>query len=206
MTTCTYNHNSDRSRQNRFMFDIVRALQDRKYAPPAIPILIFSVLLSDWRADKGYGTFMENIPGDPNDLIEQLRGGDRHALATRFGKYRDRLPRMVGPRLDLRLRAGPFIDSETTGASESAPTSASETVSQSPTSLPGTNMATDQLTVEHRQEGTITTVAGAPPAGSRAAGWRQSKARRGTELNRHRDFTRRDWQDRRSRRDLPQGR
>jgi hypothetical protein len=25
-------------------------------------------------------------------------------------------------------------------------------------------MATDQLTVEHRQEGTITTVAGAPPA------------------------------------------
>jgi RNA polymerase sigma-70 factor (ECF subfamily) len=48
---------------------------------------------------------MENIPGDPNDLIEQFRGGDRQALATLFGQYRDRLRRMVGPRLDPRLRA-----------------------------------------------------------------------------------------------------
>jgi serine/threonine protein kinase len=60
--------------------------------------------------------------------------------------------------------AGSFINSETTEASESAPTSASETIGRSPTSLPKTNMTTDQLTVEHRQDGTITTGAGAPPA------------------------------------------
>jgi RNA polymerase sigma-70 factor (ECF subfamily) len=48
---------------------------------------------------------MDKTPGDPNDPIEQLRGGDRQALATLFEKYRDRLRRMVELRLDPRLRA-----------------------------------------------------------------------------------------------------
>jgi eukaryotic-like serine/threonine-protein kinase len=60
--------------------------------------------------------------------------------------------------------AGPFIDSETTGAREAAPTSASETVSQSPTSQPETKTASDQLTAEHQQDGAITTIPAAPPS------------------------------------------
>src|SRR3954447_22938657 len=51
------------------------------------------------------GTVMEHTPGDTTDLIEQLRGGDRRALATLFDKHRDRLRRMVELRLDARLRA-----------------------------------------------------------------------------------------------------
>jgi hypothetical protein len=42
------------------------------------------------------GTFMDKTPGDPNDPIERLRGGDRRALATLFDQYRDRLRRVVG--------------------------------------------------------------------------------------------------------------
>jgi RNA polymerase sigma-70 factor (ECF subfamily) len=51
---------------------------------------------------------MDKTPGDPIvpiDPIEQLRGGDRQALATLFEQYRDRLRRMVELRLDPRLRA-----------------------------------------------------------------------------------------------------
>ena len=51
------------------------------------------------------GTLMDKIFGEPNDPIEQLRGGDRQALATLFEKYRDRLRRMVELRLEQRLRA-----------------------------------------------------------------------------------------------------
>ena len=51
------------------------------------------------------GTFKDPTPGDPNDLIEQLRAGDRQALAALFEQYRDRLRRMVELRLDPRLRA-----------------------------------------------------------------------------------------------------
>jgi RNA polymerase sigma-70 factor (ECF subfamily) len=51
------------------------------------------------------GTFKDQTPGDPNDPIEQLRAGDRQALAALFERYRDRLRRMVELRLDQRLRA-----------------------------------------------------------------------------------------------------
>src|SRR5262245_5843925 len=51
------------------------------------------------------GTDEDKTPGDTTDLIERLRGGDRHALATLFDRYRDRLRRMVELRLDPRLRA-----------------------------------------------------------------------------------------------------
>ena len=48
---------------------------------------------------------MERTPGDTTDLIEQLRGGDRGALATLFDRYRDRLRRMVELRIDAPVRA-----------------------------------------------------------------------------------------------------
>ena len=48
---------------------------------------------------------MDKTPGEENDSIEQLRGGDRQALATFFDKHRERLRRMVELRLDPRLRA-----------------------------------------------------------------------------------------------------
>src|SRR6266446_681681 len=50
------------------------------------------------------GTLMDQTPGDPNDPIATLRGGDRQALAMLFDQHRDRLRRMVELRLDPRLR------------------------------------------------------------------------------------------------------
>jgi RNA polymerase sigma-70 factor, ECF subfamily len=50
---------------------------------------------------KGMGTIQEETPGDP---IETLRAAGRHALATLFEQYRDRLRRMVELRLDPRLQ------------------------------------------------------------------------------------------------------
>jgi RNA polymerase sigma-70 factor (ECF subfamily) len=50
------------------------------------------------------GTLQNETPGDPADPIETLRAGNRHALATLFDQYRDRLRRMVELRLDPRLR------------------------------------------------------------------------------------------------------
>lgn len=51
------------------------------------------------------GTLMDKALGDPNDPMEQLRGGDRQALAALFEQHRERLRRMVELRLDPRLRA-----------------------------------------------------------------------------------------------------
>jgi RNA polymerase sigma-70 factor (ECF subfamily) len=51
------------------------------------------------------GTVTNKTFDDSTDPIEQLRGGDRRALATLFDQYRDRLRRMVELRLDPRLRA-----------------------------------------------------------------------------------------------------
>ncbi len=51
------------------------------------------------------GTLMDKALGDSNDPIEQLRGGNRHALAALFEQHRERLRRMVELRLDPRLRA-----------------------------------------------------------------------------------------------------
>jgi RNA polymerase sigma-70 factor (ECF subfamily) len=51
------------------------------------------------------GTLEDKTPGDPTDPLQTLQGGDRRALATLFGRYRDRLRRMVELRLDPRLRA-----------------------------------------------------------------------------------------------------
>jgi RNA polymerase sigma-70 factor, ECF subfamily len=51
------------------------------------------------------GTDGDKAPGDPADPISRLRGGDRHARASLFDRYRDRLRRMVELRLDPRLRA-----------------------------------------------------------------------------------------------------
>ncbi len=48
---------------------------------------------------------MDQKPCDPNDLIEQLRGGDRGVLAAFYDQHRVRLRRMVELRLDPRLRA-----------------------------------------------------------------------------------------------------
>jgi RNA polymerase sigma-70 factor, ECF subfamily len=51
------------------------------------------------------GTLMDQSPGDANDPLQRLRGGDRQALAALFDEHRDRLRRMVELRLDPRLRA-----------------------------------------------------------------------------------------------------
>jgi hypothetical protein len=51
------------------------------------------------------GTIEDKVSGDPADPIAGLRGGERHARATRFDPYRDRLRRMVEWRRDPRLRA-----------------------------------------------------------------------------------------------------
>jgi RNA polymerase sigma-70 factor (ECF subfamily) len=48
---------------------------------------------------------MENSSADSADLIERARAGDREALNSLFGRYRDRLRRMVELRLDTRLQA-----------------------------------------------------------------------------------------------------
>jgi RNA polymerase sigma-70 factor, ECF subfamily len=51
------------------------------------------------------GTYDDKASGDPADPIARLRGGDRHARATLFDRYRDRRRRMVELRLDPCLRA-----------------------------------------------------------------------------------------------------
>jgi RNA polymerase sigma-70 factor (ECF subfamily) len=48
---------------------------------------------------------MEHIRGETTDPLDQLRGGDRQALASLFARYRDRLRRMVELRIDARVRA-----------------------------------------------------------------------------------------------------
>jgi RNA polymerase sigma-70 factor (ECF subfamily) len=48
---------------------------------------------------------MDHRPGDIADPLEQLRGGDRGALAALFARYRDPLRRMVELRIDARVRA-----------------------------------------------------------------------------------------------------
>ena len=50
------------------------------------------------------GTSEDETSGETTDPIEQLRGGDRRALATLFDRHRDRLRRMVELRMDPRLR------------------------------------------------------------------------------------------------------
>jgi RNA polymerase sigma-70 factor, ECF subfamily len=47
---------------------------------------------------------LDEMPGDPTDPIDRLRGGDRGALAELFDKHRDRLRRMVELRIDARVR------------------------------------------------------------------------------------------------------
>jgi RNA polymerase sigma-70 factor (ECF subfamily) len=47
---------------------------------------------------------MDKPPSEQNDLIKQLKNGDRQALAAFFDQYRERLRRMVELRLDPRLR------------------------------------------------------------------------------------------------------
>jgi RNA polymerase sigma-70 factor (ECF subfamily) len=47
---------------------------------------------------------MDKPPSEQNDLIKQLKSGDRQALAAFFDQYRERLRRMVELRLDPRLR------------------------------------------------------------------------------------------------------
>jgi RNA polymerase sigma-70 factor (ECF subfamily) len=50
------------------------------------------------------GTAMTNDSAAPDDLLDRARAGDPHALADLFGRYRDRLKRMVRLRLDRRLQ------------------------------------------------------------------------------------------------------
>jgi hypothetical protein len=51
------------------------------------------------------GTFLDKTPDDATGLFEQLRGGDREALAAPFQECREGLKRMVELRLDQRLQA-----------------------------------------------------------------------------------------------------
>ena len=44
--------------------------------------------------------------GDTDVLVSQAAGGDTEAVATLMDRYRGRLKRMVGLRLDRRLRQG----------------------------------------------------------------------------------------------------
>ncbi len=46
---------------------------------------------------------MDDVRGETTDLIERTRLGDQEALAELFGRYRARLKRIVGHRLDPRL-------------------------------------------------------------------------------------------------------
>lgn len=48
---------------------------------------------------------MDHNPGETAVLVERLHAGDRGALAELFGRYRDRLQRMVDLRMDPRLQA-----------------------------------------------------------------------------------------------------
>jgi RNA polymerase sigma-70 factor (ECF subfamily) len=48
---------------------------------------------------------MDHSPGETSFLIERLHAGDRGALAELFGRYRDRLHRVVELRMDARLQA-----------------------------------------------------------------------------------------------------
>src|SRR5437016_5032027 len=47
---------------------------------------------------------MSDDSSAPADLLKQAAGGNQDALAQLFGLYRGRLKRMVGLRLDHRLR------------------------------------------------------------------------------------------------------
>ena len=51
------------------------------------------------------GTLMEHSPGETALLLERLRAGGHGTLAELFGRYRDRLRRMVELRMDPRLQA-----------------------------------------------------------------------------------------------------
>jgi RNA polymerase sigma-70 factor (ECF subfamily) len=51
------------------------------------------------------GTDEDKAPGDPTDPIVRLHSGDRHARATLFGPYRDRLRRILAWGLDRSIRA-----------------------------------------------------------------------------------------------------
>ena len=87
------------------MHEVVAALREPESAP-GDPCSRFSrSCFAIGARIKGMGPLMDKTPGDPTDPIEQLRGGDRQALATLFEKYRDRLRRMVELRLEQRLRA-----------------------------------------------------------------------------------------------------
>jgi RNA polymerase sigma-70 factor (ECF subfamily) len=48
---------------------------------------------------------MDHSSGETSFLIERLHAGDRGALAELFGRYRDRLHRVVELRMDARLQA-----------------------------------------------------------------------------------------------------
>jgi hypothetical protein len=49
------------------------------------------------------GTDEDKAPGNPTDPLARLRGGDRHALATLFDRYRDR-PSSASDRPVRRVR------------------------------------------------------------------------------------------------------
>lgn len=51
------------------------------------------------------GIHLDRTSVDPNDTIGRLRGGDLGALAELFVEHRDRLRRMVEPRIDSRHQA-----------------------------------------------------------------------------------------------------
>jgi RNA polymerase sigma-70 factor (ECF subfamily) len=51
------------------------------------------------------GLLMDKPPSGTGRDLEGIRAGDRQALASLFGRYRDRLRRMIDLRMDPRLRA-----------------------------------------------------------------------------------------------------
>src|SRR5262245_57236454 len=46
---------------------------------------------------------MQDVSGEPDDLLARLREGDQQALAALYSQYREPLRRMVAVRLDHRL-------------------------------------------------------------------------------------------------------
>ena len=73
-------------------------------------------------------------------------------------------PRTTGPAGSWISTPPELSESAPVETLDRAPDSATETVQVSPTSPSETQLATDEFTAEHRPDGAITTIAGAPPA------------------------------------------
>src|SRR5262249_3703583 len=69
-----------------------------------LPERLFRGQLAPARGYHRVGPPMTNDSPAPDDLLDRARAGDPQALVGLFGRYRDRLKRMVRLRLDRRLQ------------------------------------------------------------------------------------------------------